>query len=173
MKSTAQEGIKNLIGKVIRFTDEVEKEEIDFDSGMLARIKSISPCHPSNSTWKVYDFVMDFSEFEEYNKGLMKANYFNSNGVPCKTWTQQPRYEEDLKNGCQIYLQFEDDSPKKQGELIELPFEIAPNQLVPPTVDEALDALERTIAALKDCKCANISEVLTEANHILSRAGRK
>ena len=172
MKCTAAEGIKTLVGKVVQFTKEAEEHELDFDTGMLARIKSI---HKDSPNWKVYVFVMDFSEFEEHNKPLMECNYYDSKtGIPCETWDQQLGYKESLEKGHHVYLQFEEDNNDK---LVELPFEIAPNQLVPPTTDETLDALERAMVALKarnlgkPYKC--LDEVFSEANHVLKRANRE
>jgi len=119
MKCTAAEG-KTLVGQVVQFTDAVEQHEMDFDTGMLARIKDIREDNPDDPTWKVYIFVMDFSEFEEQNKSKMQPNYYDKNRVPCETWAEQPTYKESLEKGHSIYLQFEEDNSDK---LYELPFE--------------------------------------------------
>ena len=174
MKTTAKEGQEQLLNKVIVFNDNVGTHEIDFDTGMMARIKGIN-----DDGHHVFVFIMDFSEFEEHNMTKMKANYYDSNGVACETWAQQPSYHTDLKKGSRVYLQFVDDRPGKEGELLELPFEIAPDEFQPlmPTLRETLDALERTLLALRQRNLgkpyACLDEVFAEANHVLKKGGRE
>ena len=170
MKITAKEGEKKLINKVVRFTYKAEENEIDFDNGMLARIKNIIDDGDS-----VYSFLMDFSEFEDVNIPLMKANYYDNEGNACETWAQQPGYSEQREKGAKVYLSFAYDN----GTLYDLPFEIAEDNFQPlvPTLQETLDALERTLSALKQRNLgkpyACLDEVFEEANHVLKKGGRE
>lgn len=173
MKFTAKEAETALLNKVVRFNKHVEDWEIDFDTGMLGRIKAIQA-----HGFPVYSLVIDFSEFEDTNIPLMKANYYNKKGVPCETWAQQSNYKEERGTGTNVYVQFVDDRKGKEGELMELPFDIAEDKLQPlvPTMQEMLDALERTLTALKQRNLgkpyACLDEVFAEANHVLGKAKR-
>lgn len=167
MKITSHEAEKTLINKVIRFTDKVEDSEVDFDSGMLARIKDIQ--HDIDN---VYGIRLDYAEFEEHNLPLMRSNYYDSNGVPCETWAQQSWYEKNKKEGEVFYVEF-----IYKGELVDLPFEIAEDkyQRAMPTLNETLDALFETLKALKHSNNGieyNCKDAMDEANRILHKAGR-
>jgi len=157
------EQIPSLIGQVIVFNSKTDYE-IDFDDGMKARVVNIIPddqCH------RVF---VNFSEFEEYNCNLMLPNYYDSNGQPTEKWCAQSHYPKDGKTD--FWVSFVDDRDHKT--LVELPFDLTVDRF--PTVQECLDALERTLDALrlrnlgKPYKC--LDEVFAEANQVLKRGGR-
>ena len=151
-----------LIGKVIQFTNEVEEHEIDFDSGMFARIKDIRTDTPD-----VYKFLFDFSEFEEHNLTKMKSNYYDSNGNPCETWAQQKWYNKEKISGAQVYLQFANENT---GELLELPFELAepPKKTSTITPEQVANYAKQDSRALKEVALEDILEEIriraTESN---------
>lgn len=92
-----------LKGKVICFNKEVEKTEVDFDSGMKARVIGVRDVDDD-----VFVLDLDFSEFEESNKKLMANNYYDSNGHPTLKWCETSYYPKDCK--CKDYFCFEDNS---------------------------------------------------------------
>jgi hypothetical protein len=80
-----------IVGKVIRFNRNVEETEIDFDESMKARVVSYRIVD-----YDVFQLTLDFSEFEEDNKRLMKHNYYDSNGKPTLRWCDTryyPKYD--------------------------------------------------------------------------------
>lgn len=160
MKITAQEAEKTFLNKVIRFNRLVEEYEIDFDTGMLARIKNLVKEDGDDCT---YSLLLDYSEFETHNLPLMKANYYNKEGKPCETWAEQPSYQEDKKDGTVVYIAFEFEYGEAKGELVELPFDIVNSKESETLVEEYTkskptmsyvewleDELTRTRMAYKD-----------------------
>lgn len=82
------------INKVVTFSKEFDDELgeiVGFEEGMKARIKGIV-C----DGYGEYVVYFDFSEFEEYNKKLMKSDYYDKNGIPCLRWDQTSYYPKDL-----------------------------------------------------------------------------
>jgi len=120
MKVKKTDAINVLSNKVVKFNKMVEEWEIDFDEGMLARVKSIMTTGDDD----IYEIVMNFSEFEQYNLRLMKPNYYNRSGVPCEKWSEQKNYNRALAEGSSVYVQFEGDIHWKTGEVLELPFDL-------------------------------------------------
>jgi len=117
MKIKTADAISTLVGKVVKFNKGVEEFEIDFDKGMLARVKSIV------SAYDIYSIRLDFKEFQQYNENLMLPNFYDKNGIPCEKWSEQNRYDKDLNNGTEVFIEFE----QENGELYELPFDLYDN----------------------------------------------
>lgn len=105
--------MKSLIGTNVKFNDNVKYWETDFDAGMKARITEVYLYGPKMWALRLY-----FNQYEEYNKGLMEANYYDKNGVPCETWEQQDHYKKDLETGLTLYVGLDDNNEA------ELPFDI-------------------------------------------------
>jgi hypothetical protein len=99
MYPTNEKNLKELIGKVIEFNDEVEYTEIDFDSKMRAKVISAEMTDED-----VFKLELDFSEYEEYNKEHMKSNYWDKNHQPTLKWCETRYYPTDCK--CHEYFGF-------------------------------------------------------------------
>ena len=76
-----------LMGKVICFNNEVEKNEIDFDAGMKARVIGFRVVDND-----VFQLKVSFTEFEEVNKSLMLRNYYDNNHNPTLKWCETRSY---------------------------------------------------------------------------------
>lgn len=90
--------VSSLVGKVIIFNLNVEKCEIDFDSGMKALVTGFAITDPG----EVFKLDLDFSEFEESNKLLMQSNYYDKDGRPTLKWCETKFYPKDAK--CRDYF---------------------------------------------------------------------
>lgn len=92
---------KVTVGQVLECLPGIEKLEADPDKGMRFRLKGISK--EEDGDWAYFKVVGDFGEFEEFNKPLAKANYWDKNGKASETWMQQFYYHRD-KNAVVIYV---------------------------------------------------------------------
>jgi len=94
------------VGQILECLPDIEKIETDPDTGMRFRLKDIRIHDEDNNPY--YEVVGDFGAFEEFNKPLAKANYYDGNGNPTLTWMQQPTYNQ-AKHALNIYLDPKDD----------------------------------------------------------------
>lgn len=78
----------SLVGKVIEFTKEVEKTECDPDEGMRGKVLSID----LDFRHDVLAVKIDYSQFVDFNKKLAKANYYDKDENPTKTWFETNFY---------------------------------------------------------------------------------
>lgn len=83
--------LPNLIGKVIVFNKDIEDSEIDYEPKMKARVISYE------DRGDHFGLLTDFSEFEDHNKSLMTANYFDENHSPRLRWCETKFYPKDKK----------------------------------------------------------------------------
>jgi hypothetical protein len=87
---TQNTDLSTLVGKVIKFNENVEESEIDFDEGMKAKVIGSRVVEKD-----VFQLTLDFSEFEEENKKLMKANYWDKNRNATLRWCETRYYPKD------------------------------------------------------------------------------
>lgn len=67
--------LNNLVGKTIQFTKKVEEGESDFDTDMKGVVTDVRlEEYPDGEN--VVKLEVDFSKFEEHNKGKAKADYW-------------------------------------------------------------------------------------------------
>ena len=87
--------MQNLIGKTIQFTSKIEDMEAYPEKGMRARIVSIDEqdTHMADLNDHLYKITFDYSEFDEFNKSLESANYYDRKGVACLTAREANMYE--------------------------------------------------------------------------------
>ena len=86
--------MQHLIGKTIQFTSKIELMESYPEKGMRGRIVSIDEeyTHMDDLEEHLYKIVFDYSEFDEFNKSLESANYYDKNGVACVTAREAGMY---------------------------------------------------------------------------------
>ena len=84
-KTTAD--LASLVGKVILFNRLVETTELDYDTGMKTRVVGYQDKGDG-----CFMLQTDFSEFQQYNEGLMKSNYYDKNGQPTLKWSETAYY---------------------------------------------------------------------------------
>lgn len=90
---------------ILECTENIEKLcEVDPDRGMRGILKNINVIDKGED-YEHLCFIIDFGKFEEFNKPLGKANYYNSNHIPCETWFQQHWYE-STKHCVEIYVEY-------------------------------------------------------------------
>ena len=82
------------VGPAICFTKAIEEYEVGFDEGMKAVICDI---RPEQAALGYQEFLFDFASFEEENKVLGKANYWDQNGHPTLKWHESRYYPADKK----------------------------------------------------------------------------
>lgn len=81
--------LPKLIGKVILFNKDIDLSEGDYEAGMKARVLNVEDHHDH------FALLTDFSEFEEHNKRLMTANYYDENHQPRLKFCETRRYPKD------------------------------------------------------------------------------
>lgn len=113
MYPKSKDDLNTLVGKVIVFNEFVEHGEYDYDTGMKCRV--ISADHDMNGdyhngTGGTFKLTVDFSEFEEFNKSLMKPTYYDENHKPTLTWAESKYYPKN----CQThdYYSYDDGAYK-------------------------------------------------------------
>lgn len=79
----------NALKPVVRFTSVIEDIEGYLEAGMMARITKVT----EPDTDGVFQVFYDLSEFDEYNRQFEKANYYDSNMVPCLTAREKGYYK--------------------------------------------------------------------------------
>ncbi|NLE03594.1 MAG: hypothetical protein GX638_02180 [Crenarchaeota archaeon] len=85
---------QNLVGRVFVCNPEIEKLESDPDVGMLFRLIEYR-IFGQGTDDEHYRLICDFKEFEKHNIPLMKACYYNREGVPCERWIDQKWYSKE------------------------------------------------------------------------------
>jgi len=84
----------DLIGNTVIFNDLVVRDtELDFCPGMKAVIRGIFETIDDIST-----VVLDFSDFLEHNRRLMRPIYYDRNGLATLTWEQSLFWPKNLKH---------------------------------------------------------------------------
>lgn len=101
-----------LQGKVIRFNEGIEDLECGFDPGQFARVINVA-AHADG----VAQLICDFSEFEEHNKKVGKANYYDKNGNPCLKWHESDFYPNTKRED--VYVMDDDPTAPWPFELSE------------------------------------------------------
>lgn len=88
--------MQHLVGKTVQFTSKIEDMEAYPEKGMRARIVSIDEedTHMSDLHDHIYKITFDYSEFDEFNKSLESANYYDGKGVACLTAREAGMYDE-------------------------------------------------------------------------------
>lgn len=131
---------KALVGKVVRLLPGVEDSETGFEPGMMGVV-----CQVDLEDDDVVLVTVDFSKFEEYNKGFMTPNYYDEHQQPKFKWCETRYYpvskREDLyltlgdpPKGSPNYFQVVGDaadkvvlvSKEKLQELLELADSVSP-----------------------------------------------
>jgi hypothetical protein len=89
--------MQHLIGKTIQFTSKIEDMGAYPEKGMRARIVSIDEQDTNRPDLHdhLYKITFDYSEFDEFNKGLESANYYDRKGVACLTAREAGMYAPD------------------------------------------------------------------------------
>lgn len=96
----------NGIFPVLECTENIEKIcEVDPDKGMRGILRNINIVDEGEDCEHLC-FIIDFGKFEAFNKPLGKANYYNSNHIPCETWFQQHWYER-TKHNVEIFTEYD------------------------------------------------------------------
>lgn len=88
------------IRPIIQCLKEIESLDVDPDEGMRGRIVDIiikDEC---------FRFIIDWSNFESYNRQYAKPNYYDEKNVPCKTWFDQSWYQKH-KTADSIYAELD------------------------------------------------------------------
>jgi hypothetical protein len=87
--------MKELIGKVVQFTQKIEDMESYPEGGMRARIVSLNEkdTHMKDPRDHLYVIEFDYSEFDEFNENLEKSNYYDKHGIACLTAREANMYE--------------------------------------------------------------------------------
>lgn len=83
--------IEELIGKEIEFNSLVEEQEIFFDKGMRGRITDIT-LEGSYDDGDCYKILVDFSEWEEYNKRRSIPTFYDNAGNSNLKWHETSYY---------------------------------------------------------------------------------
>ena len=88
--------MKNLIGQVIQFTKNIEDFEVYAENGMRARIVNVieDVHHDNDHENQVHKIVVDYTEFDEFNKQFESSNYWDKNGQACLTAREAGFYKE-------------------------------------------------------------------------------
>lgn len=102
----------HLIKKIVEFTPRIEEMEAYAETGIRARILSITAEGTSRKELDehIYIIKFDYSEFDEFNTRYETANYYDKNGVPCLTARQSGFYnpQEKIYFGTPLKWPFED-----------------------------------------------------------------
>ena len=102
MKNNFEDLKKQFLGKVVRFTENVEEiKSIFYDPQMKTKITDMKLEEQENGDL-VIKVTTDFSDFHKYNRFWMQANFFDSYGAPRLTWEESDCFPPDRK--CTIYL---------------------------------------------------------------------
>ena len=81
----------SLEGKIVKFVPEVDVNyELYADVGMLARVVSV--VDDSHGDDKMVKIELDFNDFKDHNARFQKANFWDDNGQPTKTWYESGLY---------------------------------------------------------------------------------
>jgi len=96
---------KTGVSLVLRCNKGINMSGSNPDEGMIGRLLSIEYGGMNDEYFK---FVIDFGEFEKINTSFAKANYYNSDRIPCETWFDQLTYKQG-KHKVEIYVDLEGD----------------------------------------------------------------
>jgi len=96
---------KTGVSLILRCNKGINSLDSDPNEGMLGRLLSIEYEGMNDDYFK---FVIDFGEFEKINKSFAKANYYNSDRIPCETWFDQLTYKQG-KHKVEICINPEED----------------------------------------------------------------
>lgn len=106
MRTQKYENFK--VGTTVKFNQSIEEYEVGFEDGMMATIHKIE----FDDIYRVINIYFDFSKYEEFNKKLMTANYYDDNGKPSLRWDETSFYPKNKIESC--FFDYE----------IEPPFEV-------------------------------------------------
>lgn len=91
--------LARLQGKIIEFTEGVERTELMPNTGMRGRIVDYS-VELAGTEDEHFNVLIDMSEFVEYNRLHMRANFYDANRVPCETWEESGLYPSNHRESC-------------------------------------------------------------------------
>lgn len=101
---------------IVQFSDNIaDFDEESVDPNMRCKIIKASKEHGN-----LIRFEIDLKGFEDYNKSVARANWFDENGEPRLTWFETDKYPKDGIDA--IYIDIEADAPfiLVKNESIEL-----------------------------------------------------
>lgn len=70
----------------------INRLEVDPNVGMRGKLKGIDIMDKDEDTEHLL-FIIDFGLYEEINKLLAKAKYYNQSFILCETWFEQEWYQ--------------------------------------------------------------------------------
>jgi len=141
-----------LMGSVIEFTDEVYKTELFPDVKMRGRIVDFGLELPGTDDEHFY-VVIDMSEFVEYNRRFMRANFYDDRRNPTQTWEESGLYPSNHRERCYMDWKqpvFRVVSPNDPGEFTDLIESLWASDEANSLTNQAARALEKTTDELRE-----------------------
>ena len=159
---TKEKQIEELIGKEIEFNYLVAELEIFFDKGMRGRIIDIT-LYVSYDDGDCFKLLVDFSEWEEYNKRRSLPTFYDNAGNASLKWHETTFYPHNKVE--KIFLMGDQLSGDKC--IYKVLSEEETKNVRDRTV-EALEILKQIDKAYSDCTFIANPEKGTEAGRVMN-----